>query len=166
MEHPSSGDTDPESATDRTSSGDSVSASSGDGVVESAKSGLDDDGESVLFSALVGAVVSIVLSPLPGSTVLGGALAGYLTGTDRNVGVKAGALSGVFVSLVVVLFALVGFGFVSVFALVGAPRLGVGLGILGIGLVVLFGLVVALAYTVGLGALGGYLGPYLREEFQ
>jgi hypothetical protein len=127
---------------------------------------VDEDGESLLFSALVGAIASIVLSPLPGSTILGGALAGYLTGTDRDVGVKSGALSGLFVSLVVVLLGLVVFGFVSIFAIVGAPRAGVGLGILGFGILALVGLAVVLAYTVGLGALGGYLGAYLHEEFE
>lgn len=125
----------------------------------------DDDGESVLFSALVGALASLVLSPLPGSTILGGALAGYLTGTDRSVGVKAGALSGVFVSAVAVLLSLVVVAFFSVFAIAGAPRAGLGLGILGFGLVAIVGLVAVLAYTVGLGALGGYLGAYLHEEF-
>ncbi|WP_396613303.1 DUF5518 domain-containing protein [Haloferax sp. S1W] len=135
-------------------------------AAESSVPSVDDDGESVLFSALVGAIASIVLSPLPGSTILGGALAGYLTGTDRDVGVKSGALSGLFVSLVAVLFSLVVFGFFSVVAFVGAPRLGVGFGILGFGLIVLFGLAALLAYTVGLGALGGYLGAYLREEFE
>ncbi|KAB1187574.1 MULTISPECIES: DUF5518 domain-containing protein [Haloferax] len=125
--------------------------------------GVED--ESLLFSALVGAIASIVLSPLPGSTILGGALAGYLTGTDRDLGVKSGALSGLFVSLVAVLLALVVFGFFSLFAIVGAPRMGIGFGILGFALIGLIGLSFVLLYTVGLGALGGYVGAYLHEEF-
>ncbi|WP_411964404.1 DUF5518 domain-containing protein [Haloferax sp. YSMS24] len=138
---------------------------------DSAEASLDerdpttDDGESLLFSALVGAIASIVLSPLPGSTILGGALAGYLTGTDRGVGTKSGALSGLFVSLVAVLFGFVALAFFSIFAIAG-PRGVFGLGILGLVVVVLVGLAVILLYTVGLGALGGYLGAYLREEFE
>ncbi|ELZ66131.1 hypothetical protein C5B91_09585 [Haloferax sp. Atlit-10N] len=123
-----------------------------------------DDRESLLFSALVGAVASIVLSPLPGSTVLGGAISGYLTGSDRELGVKSGAVSGLFVSLVGVVLGVVVLGFFSIFAIGVNPR-GFGLGILGIAIVALFGLALLLVYTVGLGALGGYLGAYLHEEF-
>ncbi|WP_416840480.1 DUF5518 domain-containing protein [Haloferax sp. DFSO52] len=127
-------------------------------------SSTDEDGESLLFSAIVGAIASIVLSPLPGSTILGGALAGYLTGTDRDVGVKSGALSGLFVSLIAVVLGFVVLGFFSIFA-IAAPNTGFGLGILGLALIVLVGLAAILLYTVGLGALGGYLGAYLHEEF-
>ncbi|MBC9986932.1 hypothetical protein E4P24_11235 [Haloferax sp. AS1] len=130
------------------------------------ESALDDGGESLLFSALVGAVASVVLSPLPGSTVLGGALAGYLTGSDRELGVKSGAVSGLFVSLVGTVLGVVVLGFFSIFAIGVTPfELGFGLGILGIVIVALFGLLALLVYTVGLGALGGYLGAYLHEEF-
>ncbi|ELZ90026.1 DUF5518 domain-containing protein [Haloferax sulfurifontis] len=128
------------------------------------ESALRDDRESLLFSALVGAVASVVLSPLPGSTVLGGAVAGYLTGSDRELGVKSGAVSGLFVSLVGVVLGVVVLGFFSVFAIGVGPR-GFGLGVLGIAVVALFFLAVLLVYTVGLGALGGYLGAYLHEEF-
>ncbi|RDZ63787.1 hypothetical protein C5B90_11705 [Haloferax sp. Atlit-12N] len=128
------------------------------------ESSLGDDRESLLFSALVGAVASVVLSPLPGSTVLGGAVAGYLTGSDRELGVKSGAVSGLFVSLVGVVLGIVVFGFFSIFAIGVGPR-GFGLGILGIAIVALLGLALLLVYTVGLGALGGYLGAYLHEEF-
>ncbi|MFC7131046.1 DUF5518 domain-containing protein [Haloferax chudinovii] len=128
------------------------------------ESALGDDRESLLFSALVGAVASVVLSPLPGSTVLGGAVAGYLTGSDRELGVKSGAVSGLFVSLIGVVLGVVVLGFFSVFAIGVGPR-GFGLGILGIAVVALFGLGALLLYTVGLGALGGYLGAYLHEEF-
>ncbi|QOS12603.1 DUF5518 domain protein [Haloferax gibbonsii] len=127
-------------------------------------SSLGDDRESLLFSALVGAVASIVLSPLPGSTVLGGAISGYLTGSDRELGVKSGAVSGLFVSLVGVVLGVVVLGFFGIFAIGVGPR-GFGLGILGIAIVALFGLALLLVYTVGLGALGGYLGAYLHEEF-
>ncbi|KAB1198976.1 hypothetical protein GJR99_12295 [Haloferax sp. MBLA0078] len=124
----------------------------------------DDDGESLLFSAIVGAIASVVLSPLPGSTILGGALAGYLTGTDRDVGVKSGALSGLFVSLVAVVLGFVVLVFFSIFA-IAVPRAGIGFGLLGFAIFGLVALAVVLFYTVGLGALGGYLGAYLHEEF-
>ncbi|KAB1193287.1 hypothetical protein GJR96_07440 [Haloferax sp. MBLA0076] len=143
----------------------STSPSSSERSLDERESSIDEDGESLLFSAIVGAIASIVLSPLPGSTILGGALAGYLTGTDRDVGVKSGALSGLFVSLIAVLLGFVVLAFFSIFA-IAAPRAGFGLGLLGLGIVVLVGLGVVLLYTVGLGALGGYLGAYLHEEFQ
>ena len=142
----------------------STTPDTADASLDERGSTTDDDGESVLFSALVGAIASIVLSPLPGSTILGGALAGYLTGSDRDVGVKSGALSGLFVSLVAVLLGFVAIAFFSIFAIAG-PRGVFGLGILGLAIIVLLGLGAVLVYTVGLGALGGYLGAYLHEEF-
>ncbi|AHZ23318.1 MULTISPECIES: DUF5518 domain-containing protein [Haloferax] len=128
------------------------------------ESTLDDNGESLLFSALVGAIASLVLSPVPGSPILGGALAGYLTGTDRTLGTKSGALSGLFMGLVSTLLAVVFLGFFGIFVFASAP-FDFSLGFLGVATVAIFGLLIGLVYTVGLGALGGYLGAYLNEEF-
>ncbi|ELZ96954.1 hypothetical protein C440_04233 [Haloferax mucosum ATCC BAA-1512] len=123
-----------------------------------------DEGESLLFSAVIGGIVSIVLAPIPFSPVLGGALAGYLTGTDRTRGAKSGGLSGLIVGIVTAVLTIVGLLFFGLFALGTAPN-GFGLGIVGIVIVLLFSLLIGGLYTVGLGALGGYLGAYLNEEF-
>lgn len=101
---------------------------------------------STFVNALIGAVVSFVLSFVPFSPVLGGAVAAYLEGRD---GVRVGAISGLVAALPVAAF---------VFLLASLFLFGDGLG-----LFVLIGVVVlvAVVYTVALSALGGYLGEYL-----
>lgn len=121
------------------------------------------DTESILFSALVGTVVSVVLSFIPASPVIGGAVAGYLTGSDRSLGLKSGGLSGVFLSLIGLLLGVVIFAFFGFFALFAPSE--VGLGILGFAVIGLFVFGLTLLYTVGLSALGGYVGAVLHEEF-
>ncbi|MFC7202602.1 DUF5518 domain-containing protein [Haloferax namakaokahaiae] len=124
---------------------------------------LQDDNESILFSALVGAAVSVVVSFIPFSPILGGAVAGYLTGSDRDLALKSGALSGVFLSLVGLVIGAIVFLFFSFFAIFAPSE--VGLGLLGFAVIGLFVFALTLLYTVGLSALGGYLGAYLHEEF-
>lgn len=112
---------------------------------------------SLLVDALLGAVVSIVLSFLPFSPVLGGGVAGYL---HREEGAKVGALSGVLASIPLagILFLLVGF-FTIVPVVGGAPRAALALPVL---LVLIFA--VALLYTVVLSTGGGVIGEYVVTE--
>lgn len=113
--------------------------------------------------ALIGAVVTVVLSFVPFSPVLGGGVAAYLSEADTNDGVRVGTISGVVASvplLLIGLFFLVVLGF---FAVSGPGGGGMAFGFGGLVLFLVAGLV-AVAYTVGLSALGGYLGSYLVGE--
>ena len=115
---------------------------------------------STLVNALVGAVVSVVLSFLPFSPIIGGAVAGYL---ERRDGVRVGAVSGAITALplafVWVLVAVFGSFFVIV------PDAVVAGGLLFVVVLILGGLVVVALYTVVLSAVGGYVGVYAYEEF-
>jgi hypothetical protein len=115
------------------------------------------------INALIGAVVGLVLSPVPFSTVLGGAITGYLQGGDRNDGLRAGALAGVIMLLPFVLVMFV-FGNVVFLLFSGGgmpvPGLAGGFTIFAILIALLFGLV----YVVAFAALGGYLGNFVKYE--
>jgi len=111
--------------------------------------------------ALLGAVVTIVLSFVPFSPVLGGGVAAYLNEADSNDGLRLGALSGVIATVPLALFALLVVSFLGFFAL--GINGGVAMGIGGLVIVLVFGLF-TVVYTVGLSALGGYLGSYLVDE--
>ena len=113
-------------------------------------------------TALVGAVVGIVLSFLPFSTVIGGAVSGFVAGPDGRDGATVGALAGLlmFVPIGLLAFAflwLLGFGL----GFAGLPIEGFVFLLLALG----FGVSMVLVYTVGLAALGGYLGAYLAREY-
>ncbi|WP_251342259.1 DUF5518 domain-containing protein [Haloplanus halophilus] len=110
--------------------------------------------------ALLGAVVTIVLSFVPFSPALGGGVAAYLNEANSSEGLRIGALSGAFATVPLVLFGLVAVFFLGFFAI------GMNGGAMGIGglLVVLVVGLIAAVYTVGLSALGGYLGAYLVGE--
>lgn len=116
---------------------------------------------STAMNALIGAAVSVLLVFLPFSTVLGGAVAGYLQRGDLAGGAKVGGLSGLIASIPALLlgFLLLSF-FVAVPVGPNAPRtFAVG------GLVLLLVAFAAIAaYTVGLGAVGGAIGVYLEAE--
>ena len=114
-----------------------------------------------LVNALIGAVVALVLSFLPLSPMLGGAVAGYLEGGDRDDGVRVGAIAGVIVFLPLVGFGVLLFGFGAFFLVGGFPARA---GVAALVLLVLFGLVLLGLYTVGLSALGGWLGNYVRYD--
>lgn len=111
-------------------------------------------------NALLGAVVTVILSFLMLSPLLGGLLAGYLEGGDRDDGLRVGAISGVIAIVPLVGLLLLFGGVLAVFLVGGLPaRVGA------VGAVfVLFGLAVISAFTVGLSALGGWLGNYLRVD--
>lgn len=114
-----------------------------------------EEGEGYFWtSAVLGAVVSGVLSFVPFSPALGGAVAGYLEQPESGRTVRAGAASGLVAAAPAIL--------VMAFVLVG-----VSLGLLAIekfGLAVLVAVVILLAvafiaaFGAGLGALGGYVG--------
>lgn len=110
-----------------------------------------------LLNAVIGAVASVVLSFLPFAAVLGGAIAGYLQVSEKDVGegARVGALSGVIalVPVLLLLFALGSF----------IPFLPFEIGALSLVVLVVV-LVVTSAYFVGAGALGGALGAYLVDE--
>ncbi|MFB6218774.1 MAG: DUF5518 domain-containing protein, partial [Halobacteriaceae archaeon] len=116
-----------------------------------------DIGEtSTPMNALVGAVVTVVTSPaLPFAAIVGGALAGYLQGTDIREGVRVGALSGLLAAVP---------AFVLVWAVVGFFLLG-GVHLFNVASLVGAGVfAVVVTYLVGAGALGGGLGAYVRRE--
>ncbi|QKY20230.1 DUF5518 domain-containing protein [Halolamina sp. CBA1230] len=107
-------------------------------------------------NALIGAAVTVVLSFLGLSPLLGGAAAGYL---ERRDGGRVGALAGLFAALpmagVVVLlggflFALLGFG----------DAFAGGIAFL------LLGVLFVVVYTVALSTVGGIVGVYLAEELR
>ncbi len=115
-----------------------------------------------LVHALVGALVGVVLSFIPFSTVIGGAVAGFLEGPDSRDGTVAGALAGAitFVPIlggVFLVAAVLGLG-VSVAAI---PLEGGALALIVMG----FLSMIVLLYTVGLALLGGYLGAYLAGQY-
>ena len=111
-----------------------------------------------LVNALIGGVVSIVLSFTALSPILGGAVAGYLQGGDRGAGTRVGAYAGLVAAVPFVLFGL----FVTV-VLTGVAVGGRG-GAFGFGFIVLLFAVVIAAITIGLSALGGWLGNYVKYD--
>lgn len=54
-----------------------------------------DDGSSTFVNAIIGAVAGIVLSFIPLSSLLGGAVAGYLQGGEKADGLRVGVIAGV-----------------------------------------------------------------------
>lgn len=115
-----------------------------------------------LVNAVLGGVAAIVLSFVPLSPVLGGAIAGYLQGGSRNDGLRVGALSGL-VAAIPLGFVVVGLLLVTgLFALGVGPRGGAGIAVFLLFSVV--GLVLVALYTVGLGAVGGWIGNYVKHD--
>lgn len=102
---------------------------------------------------VVGAVVAYALLDLPGGPFLGGALAGYLTGSDLRTGARAGVLAGGVVWAFSLLRSLVG----------ATGELGVGLDHflwVGLGAPGLQRLVPLLVWPL----VGGAVGAYVRRE--
>ena len=115
-----------------------------------------DDGSSTVINALIGAIAGIVLSFIPLSTVLGGAIAGYLEGGTAEDGVKVGAIAGLIMLIPILFFGTV---FLSFFVGLGPGGPPAAFGVMAV-VVIVFGAL----YTVGLGILGGFLGVYLKHE--
>ncbi|APW97103.1 hypothetical protein CHINAEXTREME_04665 [Halobiforma lacisalsi AJ5] len=120
-----------------------------------------DSGRTIVH-ALIGAVVGIVLSFIPFSTIVGGAAAGFLEGPDGRDGALVGALAGLiaFVPVAAIAFVALGvFGFALGIAALPAE------GFAFVALAVLAFATLVFLYTVGLSALGGYLGAFLAREY-
>ena len=111
----------------------------------------DATGTSLPAVSLVGALVAFLTGFVPGSPLIGGAVAGWLLRENGRRGALAGALAGFLFSLPTVLVLWAIFTVALGVTLLGAIPAAVGF------VVVLFGLG-GVAYTLGLGALGGYLG--------
>ena len=119
-------------------------------------------GGRTFIHAIIGAVVGVVLSFIPFSTVIGGAVAGFLEGPDGREGALAGALAGAitfvpFVGLSILLLGILGFGM----GVAAVPLEGFAVVLLMFAL----GSSMMLLYTVGLALLGGYLGAYLARKY-
>jgi hypothetical protein len=115
-----------------------------------------------IINALIGAVVGIVLSFIPFSTIVGGAVAGFLEGPDERDGLLAGALAGVITFVPIAAIAVLAIGFIGFgMGVAAAPVEGFAF----ITFVILVAVSFALLYTVGLSLLGGYLGAYLAQEY-
>ena len=110
---------------------------------------------NTFMNAVVGAVVTVVLSFLPFSPTVGGFVSGYLQRGGVREGAKAGGLSGLF-SMVPFYLALLVAVPLFVIAPFGVPNLPFNNLLYALGL---FWLVAV--YTVGLGLLGGIIGTYL-----
>ena len=105
------------------------------------------------LNALLGAAVTVFLSFIPFSPVLGGAVAGYLEGGEIREGGRVGVLSGIFAAIPVALIIVL----VVLFGLIvsGEPLFAL------LGVISLVGVIF---YVVALGAVGGVLGVYVKEE--
>jgi hypothetical protein len=117
-------------------------------------------GQSTPVSVLAGAAVTVVVSFVPLSPILGGAVAAYLRGADRGEGIRVGALAGAVAAVPVLAVLALVFGFLSFGSLLGGSSAG---GVLFF-LLLLVGVGLSLVYSAGLSALGGYLGAYLLER--
>lgn len=109
--------------------------------------------------AVLGAVVTGLLSFLPFSPVIGGGVAGYLEryGTGRTVSV--GALSGLLAMVpVLLLLVFVTIGLYAGLAAVQYPSMGIV-----VVATMLFAFLFTAAVGAGLGALGGFAGGRLTE---
>jgi len=126
-------------------------------VVRRRERGLEAEGgrpSYVWSNAMVGAVASIVLSFVPFSQALGGAIAGYLQRGDRDANLKVGGLSGLLTGLPVALAVVFVFG-----GLIDGT-LGVEDGnwaFLFVGLLA-FTVVFTLLFVAVVGAIGGWIG--------
>ncbi|GAB7121090.1 hypothetical protein JCM9743_35600 [Natrinema sp. JCM 9743] len=105
---------------------------------------------------MIGAVAGVILSFVPLSTLLGGAITAYLEGGTPNDGIRVGAIAGVIMLVLMVFMGMFIMMFFLGFEVGGAPRM--------LTFMLLSMLVFGSLYTVGLSAVGGYLGIYLKDE--
>lgn len=117
-------------------------------------------GQHTLMNALVGAAVTVVFAFLPFSSVLGGAVSGYLEGGDLRDGARVGALSGLLATVPLALLGLLIAGFLLVVPPSASPTSLVALALAAL---VAVGVVVGI-YLVGAGALGGLLSVYVADH--
>ena len=108
-------------------------------------------------NVLVGAAITLGLSFTGFSPLLGGGVSGYLEASSPKRGAVVGALSGVIVTLPLLLIVMAGIGF-----FVAVPPTGLG----GFEVALILVMIVPLFFLwfVALSAAGGYLGAYIRVE--
>lgn len=116
-------------------------------------------GRSTLVNALVGAAVTVVLSFVPFSSIVGGAVAGYLQRGDVGEGATVGAIAGFLAMIPWALFLFLAGG-VLAFGMMGAAPRGFLFGGLGIVSILLF----LGVYVIGLSVVGGVVGAYVAAE--
>ena len=118
---------------------------------------------NTLLNGLIGGIVAVLLSFLPFSTVLGGAVAGYLEGGRRDDGLRVGLYAGI-VALLPLVLILVTVG-TFIFGFVGMGHGPMAMGLPGAGFAFfVFGFLFLAVYTVGLSAVGGWLGNYVKTD--
>ena len=116
------------------------------------------------MNALIGAVVTVVLSFTGFSPLVGGGVAGYLQRGERMDGARVGAISGVFATIPFVLLFSAFFGFVLTGSMMGGG-MDSGMGFPGpFGAFFLFVFVFGFLWNTVLSAAGGYLGVYVATE--
>lgn len=119
---------------------------------------------NTFMNAVIGAIVTIVTSPLlPLAPLAGGVVSGYLQGGDTRSGMTVGAISGL-IAYIPLFFILLLLGNIFAFFLAGGgpgPAVVGGAGLV----VIIFIAIVGLVYVVVLGLVGGFIGTYLNDEF-
>jgi MFS family permease len=124
--------------------------------VDGSNGGTDaDPGRRTIHNGLLGGAVGLLLTVLPLSTPLGGAVAGYRERGHGRRGVLAGAIAGL---VATVPYVAVAAWLVISPASPPAPELG-----LPTDLLVVLALAVAVGYSVGLAVLGSLLGGAIRD---
>lgn len=118
-------------------------------------------------NAFIGAIVTIIGSGfVPFVPILGGGVAAYLEGGDRDQGIRVGLYAGLIALIPFILFAILLSGFIGMMGF-GFMQTGMGMSGFGTGLTVfavVFVFVFGMIYVVGLSALGGWLGNYIKYE--
>lgn len=111
-------------------------------------------GENFYLHALLGAVVTVVVSFIPLSPILGGGVASYLHDAGSDRGIRIGAVAGIIATVPLVAIYVLLFSVMSIGSLTTGEFAGPVFVIVLVGVIFL----VAALITVGLSALGGYLG--------
>lgn len=115
-----------------------------------------DEATPAWILGVVGAIVSVVLSFIPFSPVLGGAAASYLDTDQTASGLGTGTLAGVIGGLpLLVITVFAGFGLFMGIPGDVAPAAAALLA---------FTAILTLLYFVALSAIGGYLGTWARKR--
>ena len=111
-----------------------------------------------LVDAGWGALVTLALSVIPGSSVIGGAVAAHRRGAGYRSGFAVGAVAGTLAALPLLVLFLPALFVAGLFGL-GLPPGSPAYGVFLVLLAALF-----LGYTVGLSALGGLLGVWVTAN--
>lgn len=110
------------------------------------------DAPTFVANALLGAAITVLVSFIPFSGLLGGGVAGYLETADSWSGAIVGLASGAILSAPIAAIAI---------------AVAIGLAAEGLavwGLALLVGMLFAIAFAIAIPAIGGALGSYLRDR--